>query len=102
MMRRRRLTELAQNGLLGFSAWPLRLTFAAAVVLAAAALVGIAAIYCIKLFTDLAVPMWSSIMTVVFFSSSVQFFLIGLLGEYTARIYSEVRHRPHFIVRKRY
>ena len=57
---------------------------------------------CIKLFTDLAVPMWSSIMTVVFFSSSVQFFLIGLLGEYTARIYSEVKHRPHFIVRKRY
>ena len=102
MMRWRRLTELAQDGLLGFSAWPLRLAITAAVVLAAAALVGIAAIYCIKLFTDLAVPMWSSIMTVVFFSSSVQFFLIGLLGEYTARIYSEVKHRPHFIVRKRY
>jgi dolichol-phosphate mannosyltransferase len=71
-------------------------------VLAVAALVGITAISCIKLFTDLAEPMWSSIMTVVFFSSSVQFFLIGLLGEYTARIYSEVEHRPHFIVRKRY
>jgi len=41
-------------------------------------------------------------MTVVLFSSSVQFFLIGLLGEYVARIYSEVKHRPHFIVRKRY
>jgi hypothetical protein len=75
---------------------------AATVVLAVAALVGIAAIFCIMLLTDLAVPMWSSIMTVVLFSSSVQFFLIGLLGEYTARIYSEVKHRPHFIVRKRY
>jgi hypothetical protein len=38
----------------------------------------------------------------VLFSFSVQFFLIGLSGEYTARIYSEVKHRPHFIVRKRY
>ena len=102
MMRWRGLTELAQDGLLEFSALPLRLAIVAAVVLAAAALVGIAAIFYIKLFTDLAVPMWSSIMTVVFFSSSVQFFLIGLLGEYTARIYSEVKHRPHFIVRKRY
>ena len=75
---------------------------AATVVLAVVALVGIAAIFCFKLFTDLAVPMWSSIMTVVLFSSSVQFFLIGLFGEYAARIYSEVKHRPHFIVRKRY
>lgn len=96
------LTELALDGLLGFSALPLRLAFAAAVALAMAALVGIAAIFYIKLFTDMAVPMWSSIMTVVLFSSSVQFFLIGLLGEYIARIYSEVKHRPHFIVRKRY
>jgi dolichol-phosphate mannosyltransferase len=96
------LTELALDGLLGFSALPLRLAFAAAVVLAMAALVGIAAIFYVKLFTDMAVPMWSSIMTVVLFSSSVQFFLIGLLGEYIARIYSEVKHRPHFIVRKRY
>ena len=96
------LTELALDGLLGFSALPLRLAFAAAIVLAFAALVGIAAIFFIKIFTDMAVPMWSSIMTVVLFSSSVQFFLIGLLGEYVARIYSEVKHRPHFIVRKRY
>lgn len=96
------LTELALDGLLGFSALPLRLAFAAAVALAMAALVGIATIFYIKLFTDMAVPMWSSIMTVVLFSSSVQFFLIGLLGEYIARIYSEVKHRPHFIVRKRY
>jgi hypothetical protein len=96
------LTELVLDGLLGFSALPLRLAIVAAVVLAVAALVGITAISCIKLFTDLAEPMWSSIMTVVFFSSSVQFFLIGLLGEYTARIYSEVKQRPHFIVRKRY
>jgi len=96
------LTELALDGLLGFSALPLRLAFAVAILLAMAGLVGIAAIFFIKFFTDLAVPMWSSIMTVILFSSSVQFFLIGLLGEYIARIYSEVKHRPHFIVRKRY
>ncbi len=75
---------------------------AASVVLAVAPLVVLAAIFFIKLFTDLVVPMWSSIMTMVLFSFFVQFFLIGLSGEYTARIYSGVKHRPHFIVRKRY
>jgi len=96
------LTELALDGLLGFSALPLRLAFVAAVVLALASVSGIGAIFCIKFFTDKAVPMWSSIMTVVLFSASIQFFLIGLLGEYVARIYAEVKRRPHFIIRERY
>jgi dolichol-phosphate mannosyltransferase len=96
------LTELALNGLFGFSALPLRLAFAAAVLLALAGVAGIAVIFYIKLFTDLAVPMWSSIMTLVIFASSAQFFLIGLLGEYIARIYTEVKNRPQYIIRNRY
>lgn len=96
------LTELALDGLLGFSALPLRLAFAAAVVLALASVAGIGVIFYIKLFTDKAIPMWSSLMTVVLFSASIQFFLIGLLGEYVARIYSEVKRRPHFIIRERF
>ena len=40
--------------------------------------------------------------TVVIFTASIQFFLIGLLGEYIARIYTEVKNRPHYIVRDRY
>jgi dolichol-phosphate mannosyltransferase len=96
------LTELALNGLFGFSALPLRLAFAVAVLLALAGVAGIAVIFYIKLFTDLAVPMWSSIMTLVIFTSSAQFFLIGLLGEYIARIYTEVKNRPQYIIRNRY
>jgi dolichol-phosphate mannosyltransferase len=96
------LTELALNGLFGFSALPLRLAFAAAILLALAGAAGIAIIFYIKLFTDLAVPMWSSIMTLVIFTASAQFFLIGLLGEYVARIYTEVKNRPHYIIRDRF
>jgi glycosyltransferase involved in cell wall biosynthesis len=96
------LAELALDAFFGFSALPLRLAFAAAILLALAGAVGIAVIFYIKLFTDLAVPMWSSIMTLVIFTASAQFFLIGLLGEYIARIYTEVKNRPHYIVRDRY
>jgi dolichol-phosphate mannosyltransferase len=96
------LMELALDAFFGFSALPLRLAFAAAVLLAFTGIIGIGVIFYIKLFTDLAVPMWSSIMTIVIFTASAQFFLIGLLGEYIARIYNEVKNRPHFIVRDRY
>jgi dolichol-phosphate mannosyltransferase len=96
------LASLAFDAFFGFSALPLRLAFGAAVLLALAGVAGIAVIFYIKLFTDLAVPMWSSIMTVIIFTASIQFFLIGLLGEYIARIYTEVKNRPHYIVRDRY
>lgn len=96
------LTELALNGLFGFSALPLRLAFAAAILLALAGVAGIVVIFYIKLFTDLAVPMWSSIMTLIIFTASAQFFLIGLLGEYIARIYTEVKNRPQYIIRDRF
>ena len=96
------LAELAFDAFFGFSALPLRLAFAAAVLLALAGVVGIAVIFYIKLFTDLAVTMWSSIMTLIIFTASAQFFLIGLLGEYIARIYTEVKNRPHYIIRDRY
>jgi len=96
------LAELAFDAFFGFSVLPLRLAFAAAVLLASAGVVGIAVIFYIKLFTDLAVTMWSSIMTLIIFTASAQFFLIGLLGEYIARIYTEVKNRPHYIIRERY
>jgi len=96
------LAELAFDAFFGFSAMPLRLAFAAAVLLALAGVVGIAVIFYIKLFTDLAVTMWSSIMTLIIFTASAQFFLIGLLGEYIARIYTEVKNRPHYIIRDRF
>ena len=96
------LAELAFDAFFGFSALPLRIAFVAAVLLALAGVIGIAVIFYIKLFTDLAVTMWSSIMTLIIFTASAQFFLIGLLGEYIARIYSEVKNRPHYIIRDRY
>jgi dolichol-phosphate mannosyltransferase len=96
------LAELAFDAFFGFSALPLRLAFAAAILLAMTGVVGIAVIFYIKLFTDLAVTMWSSIMTLIIFTASAQFFLIGLLGEYIARIYTEVKNRPHYIIRDRY
>jgi dolichol-phosphate mannosyltransferase len=96
------LMELALDAFFGFSILPLRLAFAAAVLLALAGVVGIAVIFYIKLFTDLAIPMWSSIMTLVIFTASAQFFLIGMLGEYIARIYTEVKGRPHYIIRDRF
>ena len=44
------------------------------------------------------VPGWSSLMVVVLFFSSIQFILIGLLGEYIGKIFLQVRGRPGYLI----
>ncbi len=41
-----------------------------------------------------------TLFAVLFFVIGAQFVAIGVLGEYVGRIYTEVRHRPRYLVRK--
>jgi glycosyltransferase involved in cell wall biosynthesis len=43
-------------------------------------------------------PGWTSIMLAVFFVLGVQIIFLGILGEYIARIFDEVRSRPYYVV----
>src|SRR4029450_6481923 len=45
---------------------------------------------------------FTTLVTLVLFMRGVQLLSIGLLGEYLARIYDEVKARPLFIVRRRF
>ncbi|HUO05323.1 MAG TPA: glycosyltransferase family 2 protein [Candidatus Binataceae bacterium] len=43
-------------------------------------------------------PGWTSIMLAMVLLFGVQFFLMGMVGEYLYRIYTEVMHRPLYLV----
>jgi dolichol-phosphate mannosyltransferase len=45
---------------------------------------------------------FTTLVTLLLFLGGVQLVSIGLLGEYLARIYDEVKGRPLFIVRSRF
>ncbi len=45
---------------------------------------------------------FTTLITVILFLGGVQLIAIGLLGEYLARIYDEVKRRPLYIVKGRY
>lgn len=81
-----------------FSVFPLRLSFMLSGLAACMFCVyGIYALY-EKLIAGTAVPGWTSIILTLSFIASMQFLAIGLLGEYVAVIYDEVKGRPSYIV----
>ena len=40
---------------------------------------------------------WASTICVIIFIGSLQLFCLGIIGQYLARMYLEVKHRPHYI-----
>ena len=49
-----------------------------------------------------ALPGWTSIVLLLLFILGIQIIFTGILGEYIARIFDEVRQRPYFIVEEVY
>jgi dolichol-phosphate mannosyltransferase len=45
-------------------------------------------------------PGWASLFVAILFFSGVQLISIGIIGQYLARIYDEIKQRPKFIVKR--
>jgi dolichol-phosphate mannosyltransferase len=94
-----RMLSFAFDGIVSFSAAPLRAVLASGFMIAVASfLLGVAAIVC-KLTGVYTTPGWASIAVGIAFLSGVQLAVIGFMGEYVARIYEEVKGRPLYLVR---
>lgn len=97
----RKMLALAFNGITSFSALPLRLATYVGFCAAFAGLpYALWTIYA-RLFTDLAVPGWASVTTIVLFMGGVQLVCLGIIGEYLGRVYDEVKGRPLYVPRER-
>ena len=95
----RELMLFAMEGILAFSALPLRLFSLAGILISSLSLgyfcylVAMALIHEARSLTD-----WATLTSAVFFLGGIQLMGIGLLGEYLTRVCREVSRRPEFIV----
>jgi dolichol-phosphate mannosyltransferase len=95
-----KMMRLGWDGMTSLSAAPLRV----------ATLLGIAALLCGVAYAALAiyvgyvqgrgVPGWTSLVIINIFFSGVVLICLGLVGEYVARIFEEVKARPLYFVRQ--
>ena len=90
--------RIGLNGLICFSTYLLTLTTQLGFVIAAMSFL-LAVVYGAMKLLDFPFPMGNpTIVILVLFTGGVQLISTGILGEYIARIYEEVRQRPKFIV----
>jgi dolichol-phosphate mannosyltransferase len=102
----RKLMQLALNGIFSFSTRPLRIATVLGLTVCMFAFVSIVAFALQRLFPGafeaIGVPLvpgfWATIVAILFLGG-VQLFCLGILGEYVARIYNNVKGRPQYTVR---
>jgi dolichol-phosphate mannosyltransferase len=95
------LVDLAVDGLVSFSGYPLRLVtrLGLATITVAFALLGWVLF---DAWVARSAPQgWASTIVVVLFLASVQLFSLGIIGEYIRLIFLEVKGRPTYIVGER-
>jgi len=95
---RRRLLAFAWTGLTAYTAVPLRAASAVGLALSIGALGYGVWVILEKLLFDTVVPGWPTIVASIMFFSGVQLLFIGVLGEYLARVFDEVKSRPNYII----
>ncbi len=97
-----RLTELALTGITLFSDIPLRIWSLIGFIISLIALVYALYIVTITLIFGVDVPGFATITVAIMFFGGIQLLSIGILGEYIARIFNEVKRRPKYIVGNRF
>jgi dolichol-phosphate mannosyltransferase len=94
------LINLALTAFLSFSSTPVKMVSVLGLICSSGSLVAGCIIMGIKIFSDKAIPGWASMMTAIAFGSGIQLLCLGIIGEYVARIYDEVKDRPLYLVDK--
>lgn len=96
-----RLFSFALDGLMSFSAIPLKVWTYIGLLASTFALAMAAYFWIRTLLFGVDVPGYASLIVSIAFFSGVQLISLGVLGEYIARIFDEVKGRPLYIVAER-
>jgi glycosyltransferase involved in cell wall biosynthesis len=88
------------DGIIAFSSKPLMAASILGILLFAASLISIAFIIVRKIIWGDPVDGWASTVCLILFCSGIQLFTTGILGQYLAKTYTEVKQRPQYVTRE--
>jgi glycosyltransferase involved in cell wall biosynthesis len=97
-----RLWNFALDAITSFSSVPLKVWSYVGVVVSIFAFMYALFLAGLTIIRGVVVPGYASIMVAVLFLGGVQLITLGIIGEYLARVYNEVKGRPLYLVRGRW
>lgn len=95
-----KLLKLAIDSVVSFSTLPLRIASVIGVSISGISFMLALIIVLQKIFFGIEVKGYASVIVAVFFLGGIQLIFLGVIGEYIAKIYSEVKNRPPYIIKE--
>jgi dolichol-phosphate mannosyltransferase len=95
----KKMVKFAADGMLGFSTTPIKFMNNMGMVVALLSFSAFIIVGVVKIVDpSTLVPGWAFIVMSIFFIGGVQLIMMGVLGSYIGRTYSEVQRRPLYII----
>ena len=94
----RKMLGFALDGIISFSAIPLKVVTMVGFTFSGLSVIGILYALVMRLLTNNWVTGWTLIFITMLLIGGLQFIFLGVMGEYIGRIYSEAKDRPLFLI----
>ena len=98
----RKLFQYAVEGIVSFTTVPLRLSAWLGFIVSIAAFLYLVIVVIQKLFWGIDIAGYPTIIVLVLLLGGVQLIVLGVLGEYLAKTFLEVKRRPVYIIKEKY
>lgn len=93
-----KLFKYSLEGIAAFTTFPLAVASFLGMLCMLVALIIIIALCVRQILWQSSVDGWTSMVCIVVLLSGVQLFCVGIIGQYIAKMYMEIKRRPHYIV----
>lgn len=94
-----KLFHYAVDGIISFSQTPLNLSSWFGLIMTLCSVVALVFIIVRRLIWGDPVAGWASLVCVIVFIGGIQLSVIGVMGQYIAKIFLETKKRPHYIIK---
>ncbi len=93
-----KLFKYSLEGMVAFTTVPLALASVLGILFMLIAVLVIVVLCVRQLVWHSSVDGWTSLVCIIVLLSGVQLFCVGVIGQYIAKMYMEIKHRPHYII----
>jgi len=94
----KKIVSFALNGILSFSTFPIRMISLFGLIISSVSFVYLLRVGYFVLFTKEKIPDMLPITTVILFLCGIQMLMMGIIGEYLAKVFTETKDRPLYLI----